>query len=145
MDKEQTFRSRIVYEVSIFSILGLPRESFQLLIYPGTVGEAMVDVWPASYSLKWRCKLSCRTKWEISGFSRRFPRQQRLGGIMTITTESKSYPLESMVNAQATSCHDYICLHWPVLGPFILEAVQYIVYTSLPGKTTCRILFINGR
>lgn len=56
-------------------------------------------------------------EWEVPAFlESQFPKGQRLREIMTFTGGA--------INAQASSCRDYISTTWPEIGSFLLDALE---------------------
>jgi len=101
-------------------------------VFLGSAIKAIDNCWPVLDSPLALCKLNYQLHWEVPKFLRsRFAPGQSLGDIMTTTGDS--------LNAQATTCRDYLYRQWPAGGYLVLEAMEKAL--SSPVTITCKIHF----
>jgi hypothetical protein len=110
------------------------KDNFRLFVRPNPVRKAMLDGWPASYPRRSGHWISYLIRWELLEYLRKgFSKGQRLGDVMTITSQIKQGVEGELPNAQAASCRDYLSLNWPDLGTFVLDGIETLFDTVDPS------------
>ena len=144
MSKKDIGHQKLENFVLDSNALAVLKDSFRLFVHPNPVREVMLEIWPFSSPRNTPQLISCHMEWEIPKFLKNFfPFGQRLGDILTITSEVRPNKEGDLLNAQATSCRDYLTLNWPTLGPFLLEGLERFIATSNPGETTVILSIFN--
>jgi hypothetical protein len=111
------------------------KDNFGLFVHPNPVRKAMLEVWPPSYPRRSCHCISYQIKWELPELLKRcFSKGQRLGEVMTITSEIEQGPEGDLPNAQVTSCRDYLSSNWLNLGIFLLGGLETLFDTLKPGQ-----------
>jgi len=110
------------------------KDNFRLFVHPNPIRKAMLEVWPSSHLRRSRHWISYQVKWELPELLKEcFPKGQRLGDVMTITSQIEQGVKGDLHNTQATSCRDYLSTNWPDLGGFLLDGLETLFDTADSG------------
>jgi hypothetical protein len=93
------------------------KDSFRLFVHPDPVRKAMLEVWPLSQPRRFPHWISYQMKWDVLELlKKKFLEGQKVGDVLTITSDSELSSGKDLPNAQAISCRDYLLANWLDLG-----------------------------
>jgi hypothetical protein len=103
------------------------RENLRLFVYPDPVLKALFKIWPASQSRDLAMAITYSLQWEVPKLLRNnFPKWQNIRNVLTLTGNS--------LNAQASSCENYLMMTWPNTSSLILKALESVLPSRATGQ-----------